>query len=130
MRERLRALGFDAEKAGNRLAVDTSDTICASYIVDVLRDAPRGTLAVVDYLQLRDRRRDTPPLAEQMRALETFARDRGVILVLLSQIDRAFDPERTAVPDIGHVRLANPLDLSLFSKTCFLNGGEMRFGAV
>jgi hypothetical protein len=28
------------------------------------------------------------------------------------------------------VRLPNGVDLSLFDKTCFLNEGEVRFGAV
>lgn len=63
----------------------------------------------------------------QVRTLKVFARDRGVILVFISQIDRSYDPSTKPFPDISDVRLPNPLDLSLFSKTCFLNSGEIRF---
>jgi hypothetical protein len=33
-------------------------------------------------------------------------------------------------PDLEDVRLPNPLDLSLFTKTCFLNNGEVQFRAA
>ncbi len=33
-------------------------------------------------------------------------------------------------PDLDDVRLPNPLDLSLFDKLCFLNGGDIRFQAA
>jgi hypothetical protein len=127
--ERLRALGFDRAPYARRLVVDTSDSISAGYIVSALNEVLEGTVAVVDYLQLLDRSRGTPPLMEQLCVLRAFARDRGVILVFLSQIDRSYDPVGESVPSIDHVRLADPLDLSLFSRTCFINAGEMRFGA-
>jgi hypothetical protein len=66
-------------------------------------------------------------LAAQIRALKSFARDRGLIMVFISQIDRSYDPSKKSCPDIGDVRLPNPLDLELFDKTCFLNNGEVRF---
>lgn len=127
--ERLRSMGLDRAPAARRLVVDTSDTISAAHVVTSLEAMPQGTVAVVDYLQLLDRRRDTPPLAEQLRMLEAFARHGGAIVVLLSQIDRSYDPARAAVPGIGDVRLADPVDLSLFSKSCFLNAGKARFAA-
>src|SRR4029450_8093458 len=98
-------------------------------IVRRLANAPRGTLVVVDYLQLLDQKRGNPELMEQVRALKSFARDRGLIFVFISQIDRAYDPSQKPCPDLDDVRLPNPLDLSLFSKTCFLNEGEVRFRA-
>ena len=66
----------------------------------------------------------------QVRMLRAFARDRGLVLVFISQVDRSYDPTRKPFPDIGDVRLPNPLDLSLFDKTCFLNSGEIHFQAA
>lgn len=127
---RFRALGTDMALFDGLFEFDTSDLISADYIARRLADAPGGTLAVVDYLQLLDQRRDNPDLSAQVRALKLFARDRGLILVFISQIDRSFDPSAKSCPDIADIRLPNPLDLSLFSKACFLHEGEVRFQAV
>ena len=75
-------------------------------------------------------RRENPDLMTQIRTLRDFARERALILVFISQIDRTYDPTSKRFPDIGDVRLPNPLDLSLFDHTCFLNGGEVRFQAA
>jgi len=122
---RFAALGMDAAGFGDRFLFDDSDAICADHIASRMAGMPRGTLAVIDYLQLLDRRRDHPDLAAQVSALRTLARDKGFSLVFLSQIDRSFDPTRKACPDIGDVRLANPLDLGLFDKRCFLHAGHV-----
>lgn len=122
-RERLRGIGADPEL----VSMDCSDSICAEYIIGRLAGAERGTLAVVDYLQLLDQKRNTPPLMDQVQALKALATERGIVLVFISQIDRSYDPAAKAVPDLGDVRLPNPLDLGLFDKTCFMNGGEVRF---
>ena len=53
-----------------------------------------------------------------------------LIMVFVSQVDRSYDPAKKPCPDLDDVRLPNPLDLTLFSKTCFLNNGEVQFGAV
>jgi len=127
--DRLRAIGEEPARFGPLFAFDNSDDISALYITEKLAAAPRGSLAVIDYLQLLDQKRDNPPLAEQVGALKAFARDRGVTIVFISQIDRSFDPERKHVPGPEDVRLPNPLDLALFDKTCFLHGKEVRFGA-
>jgi len=66
----------------------------------------------------------------QVRTLESFARDRGLILVFISQIDRSYDPLTKPCPGLEDVRLPNPLDLKLFSKTCFLHNGEVQFRAA
>jgi replicative DNA helicase len=128
--ERFRDIGEEPAQFEGSFLFDSSDAISAGHIIHALRDAPRGTLAVVDYLQLLDQKRENPALAVQVRALKAFARDRGVILVFISQIDRSYDPARKPCPDLGDVRLPNPLDLTLFDKTCFLNGDEMRFAAA
>ncbi|TPK86284.1 DNA helicase [Mesorhizobium sp. B2-4-17] len=128
--ERFRAIGVDPARFDKLFEFDSSDAISADYIVRTLRSAPRGTLAVIDYLQLLDQKRENPALMDQVRALKAFARHRGVILVFISQIDRSYDPSTKPFPDISDVRLPNPLDLSLFSKVCFLNKGEIRFQAA
>ena len=107
--------------------LDSSDVIHAGYIMDQLADAPRGTIAVIDYLQLLDQKRDTPPLSAQVKQLRDFARTKGVIFAFISQIDRSFESTAKPLPDLSDVRLPNPLDLSLFSKSCFIHNGEVRF---
>lgn len=128
--DRLRTLGMDPDSPRGLLTLDSSDGICADHIIQRSRDAPPGTLIVVDYLQLLDQRRDMPPVAEQVRALRTFAKERGLVVVFISQIDRSYDPAKKPVPDLRDVRMPNPLDLGLFDKACFLNAGEIRFQQV
>ena len=130
MLDRFRAIGVAREAFARLFEFDSSDEISSDYIVKRLADAPRGTLAVVDYLQLLDQKRDKPELMVQVRTLQSFARDRGLIFVFISQIDRSYDPLKKPCPDLDDVRLPNPLDLSLFTKTCFLNEGEIRFSAA
>ncbi|MBZ9997600.1 DNA helicase [Mesorhizobium sp. BH1-1-4] len=128
--DRFRAIGVEPARFDRLFEFDNSDAINADYIVGRLASAPRGTLAVIDYLQLLDQKRANPDLAQQVRTLKAFARENGVILVFISQIDRSYDPAVKPVPDIGDIRLPNPLDLSLFNKACFLNKGEIRFHAA
>jgi replicative DNA helicase len=125
-----RSIEVDIARFGGLFEFDSSDAISANYIVKKLAFAPRGTLAVVDYLQLLDQRRENPDLMLQIRTLKSFARDQGHIIVFISQIDRSYDPLKKPCPDLADVRLPNPLDLTLFSKTCFLNNGEVQFRDV
>ncbi len=128
--DRFRALGADPASVRSLFTFDTSDAISADYIVHALQHAPPGMLVVVDYLQALDHRRENPSLEAQIRTLKAFAAQTGVIFVIISQIDRAYDASRKPCPDLSDVRLPNPLDLSLFSKACFLNNGDVRFTAV
>ena len=128
--DRFRAIGAEREDFSGLFEFDNSDDISADYIVRRLTAAPRGTLVVVDYLQLLDQKRENPELMVQVRTLQSFARDRGLIFVFVSQIDRSYDPLMKPCPDLEDVRLPNPLDLSLFTKTCFLNNGEVQFRAA
>lgn len=127
---RFRAIGTDIALFDGLFAFDSSDAISAGYMAEKLAAAPRGTLAVIDYLQFLDQRRENPDLMTQVRALKAFAQEKGLILVFVSQIDRSYDPASKPCPDIADIRLPNPLDLSLFSKACFLHDGEVRFQAV
>ena len=123
----LLSIGVEPESLQGRFVFDGSDSICASYVITQLTDAPRGTLVVIDYLQLLDQRRDTDPLETQVRSLKTFAKERGLIVVFISQIHRSFDPATKPVPEMEDIRLPNPLDLKLFDRACFLHDGELRF---
>jgi len=127
--QRFAKLGIDPVALGDRFSFDCSDQISAGYIIERMASAPAGAVVAIDYLQLLDQRRDTPPLAEQVRALKTFAATAGVIIVFISQIDRSFDPASKRLPDLSDIRLPNPVDLSLFSRACFLHDGEMQFAA-
>ncbi|WP_048647665.1 DNA helicase [Nitratireductor soli] len=128
--DRFRALGVDRAQFAGLFESDCSDAIDAGYIIERLAAAQRGTLVVIDYLQLLDQRRESPELAIQVRALKSFAKERGLIIVFIAQIDRSYDPERKPCPDMRDVRLPNPLDLALFDKACFLNDGQVRFQAT
>jgi replicative DNA helicase len=126
----LGAIGTDPGKLAGFFEFGGSDAISADYLIKALADSPRGTLVVIDYLQLLDQRRDRPALMIQVKALKAFAAERGLILVFLSQIDRSYDPSEKPCPGLDDVRLPNPLDLTLFNKACFLNNGEISFQAV
>lgn len=128
--ERLRSIGHEPAKLGSRFGFDCSDAISADYIIEKMQRAERGTLIVVDYLQLLDQRRENPPLAAQVKALKAFAGERGLVIVFISQVDRSYDPAEKPYPDLGDVRLPNPVDLGLFSKSWFLNNGEISLQAA
>jgi replicative DNA helicase len=123
-------LDKDVKRFRDKLLVDDSNHIRSDYIVARLKSAPPNTLVVVDYLQLLDQRRDNPSVMDQVGELKRFARERQLIIVCLSQIDRAFDPESKSCPDLADVRLPNPLDLKLFDKACFLSRGQMQVAGV
>lgn len=127
---RFDALGVKPAQFASQFTFDCSDAITADYIVAMLQSAPSGTLVVIDYLQLLDQRRESPPLAEQVVALKSFARARGLVIVFISQIDRRYDPAKKPYPDLQDVRRPNPLDLTLFDKTCFLNNDGSRVHAA
>jgi replicative DNA helicase len=128
--ERLTALGAKGMAANDLLKLDTSDRICADYIIEQLGNAPRGSIVVIDYLQLLDQNRTMPALSPQVSALKTFAESVGIIVVMLSQIDRSYDPVAKPLPDVTDVRLPNALDLNLFTKTVFMNDGAANLQAV
>lgn len=127
---RLQSLGVDPKALSDAFTLDTSDDICASHVIAELGEAPRGALVVIDYLQLLDQRRSNPELADQVRALKAFAAASGTIIVAISQIERSFDLRGKPLPELADVRLPNPVDLTLFTKACFLHEGEVRLEAL
>lgn len=128
--ERLRDLGFERNAAASTLVIDTSDAICADHIIERVGRGQNNCVVVIDFLQLLDQRRQNPELAVQVEALAGFARTASAIIVAISQIDRSFDMEGKPLPDVSNVRLPNPADLALFTKTCFLHNGRMQIDAM
>lgn len=124
------SIGEDPASIDGRFEFDNSNAISANYIIERLESAWPGTVVIIDYLQLLDQKREHPDLMVQIRALKSFASDRGLIMVFISQIDRSYDSSLKACPGIEDVRLPNPLDLTLFTKMCFLNDGQVQFAAV
>ena len=122
----LEAIGIDRAAVTDRFLFDDSDAISASYIMDRLTPMRRGTVAVIDYLQLLDQKRENPPLMTQIRDLKDFAHRQGIIIAFLSQIDRTFDGSAKSCPGLADIRLPNPLDLTLFDIACFLHEGQVR----
>tara|TARA_B100000678_G_scaffold220677_1_gene188007 strand:+ start:2183 stop:2881 length:699 start_codon:yes stop_codon:yes gene_type:complete len=110
--------------AGGSMPEVVTDAIHAEAIIARMADAPRGSVAVVDYLQAMDQRRDTPPLADQIESLRGFARETGTILAFIAQVDRSFDPGRAAVPSFKDLRLPNPVPDGAFTKACFAHGAN------
>ena len=124
--EQFRSIGIDPGHLEGRFHFDGSDSISAEYISAALDDVPRGSVVIVDYLQLLDQRRTNPDLSSQVERLKTIASQRGFVMLVISQVDRTFDSARRAFPDLADVRLPNPLDLSVFAKACFLNKGQVQ----
>ena len=125
VQEKLKTIGADPVRLSGRFVIDCSDDICAEHIVQTLADAPKGTLAVIDYLQLLDQKRSTPQLQRQVADLARFASARGLIIAFISQIDRAFETANAELPGPADIRLPNPLDLTLFSRAWFLHQGVL-----
>lgn len=126
-RERLHSIGLNSTDYGNLFEFDGSEPMDASHIIGKMATCDTGTVAVIDYLQLLDQNRSTSDLMTQVRNLRSFSREKGVIVIFISQIDRNFDPDEKPCPDWEDVRLPNPLDLKLFDKACFIHNGEVRF---
>lgn len=122
----LEKLGVEPDQKRWPLMVDTSENICAAYVIEKLRRVKGPMLVVIDYLQLLDQKRSHDPLHKQIQLLEKFSADTGTIFVLISQIDRKFELSSQPFPTIDDVRLPNPVDLSVFNKMCFLHDGDIQ----
>ncbi len=125
--EQLRLLGEENICSSDQYHFDGSDSISAAYIIDKLSNSATGTMAVVDYLQLLDQKRNTPDLSEQVNDLKAFARKQKIIIICVSQIDRSYEYTDKLTPSFNDVRLPNPLDLTLFDRACFLHNGNVTY---
>jgi len=125
-----KGIGEDPADFQDVFELDVSDAINAEYIITKLLNVPAGTVVIIDYLQLLDQKRENPELMTQVRALKSFAIERDLTMVFISQIDRSFDASAKMFPSLSEIRLPNPLDIRLFNKACFLNNGQLQFSAI
>jgi len=126
----LKTMGEVLSNFSASFLIDDGDQICADHIMARLASAPAKTLVIIDYLQLLDQKRQNAALMDQVRRLKSFARERQLIILCLSQIDRRYDPAKRPCPGVRDVRLPNPLDLGLFNRTCFLNKGTLQLASA
>lgn len=119
-------LGRSLQEFKSSLVVDTSEDISSAHIAQHMAGEPPGTLVVVDYLQLLDQRRDKPSLDVQVRDLKTLAHKSQSMVVCLSQISRDYTLTSRPYPSLQDVRMPNPVDLSIFDKSCFIQDGKMQ----
>lgn len=130
VQQRFRRIETNWKNYEDKFLFDGSDAISSDYIIHTLSAASEGTVVIIDYLQLLDQVRFKPDLMQQVSALKVFAEEKGLVFVFISQVDRSYDPIIKPMPDIRDIRLPNPLNLSLFNKTCFLHDGKIRFSKV
>lgn len=103
------------------VGVDYSNDICAEYIIERTRPTiSKGSVIVVDYLQMLDEKRVNPPLQTQVEELKKYAREVGCIIIFISQVRREVENQFDSTPSIFDIRLPNPLDLKLFNKILLL----------
>jgi len=123
--EQLNILGEPPLASSGHFHFDGSDSISAEHIMNCLLGAEKGTLAVIDYVQILDQKRTKPALAVQVSQLKSFAHQHKVTIICLSQIDRSFENAGKQTPTLNDVRLPNPLDLDLFNNAYFLHNGKL-----
>ena len=130
IRNRLVALGVDARQQADSILIDTSEDISGDYIISRLKNVKSGSLVVVDYLQLLDQNRNKPDLDKQVRSLKAFADQTRAIIVIISQINRRYEMTSKEIPSLMDVHLPNPVDLTAFSKACFINGDKIEVSSL
>lgn len=84
--------------------LDNTDNIDAPYIIQKLKTAQRGTFIVIDFLQLLDQRRQSPTISIQLESLKSFIDERGLIVVITSQIDRSYELTAKPFPNLSDIR--------------------------
>ncbi len=68
--DRYRSIGGNPGALNENFQIDASDAISADYVVDRLKPASRGTIAVIDYLQVLDQNRTKPEISKQVSSLK------------------------------------------------------------
>jgi replicative DNA helicase len=101
--------------------LDYSNDISANYIINkTQKNISQGSVIVIDYLQMLDEKRTNPSLQEQVESLKNYAKEKGCIIIFISQLQREIENRLDKRPIVGDVRLPNPLELKLFNKLLLL----------
>lgn len=105
----------------NFFELDYSNDISADYIIEkTKKSASKGSLIVVDYLQLLDEKRSNPSLQVQVEKLKNYAREKECVVIFISQLDRELENRADKKPIMEDIRLPNPLELKFFNKIILL----------
>jgi len=103
------------------IGVDYSNDINADNIIErTKRTISKKSVIVIDYLQMLDEKRTNPPLQEQVEKLKKYAKEKGCIIIFLSQVKREIESKVDQRPNLDDIRLPNPLDLKLMNKIILL----------
>ncbi|EQC52113.1 KaiC family protein [Bacteriovorax sp. DB6_IX] len=116
------SLGYPGNSHLGYIAVDYSNDISADYIIEkITPTVSKGSLVVIDYLQMLDEKRVNPPLQAQVEKLKNFAKENKCIIIFISQIRREVENRKERTPKLEDIRLPNPLDLKLLNKVILLH---------
>jgi replicative DNA helicase len=104
------------------IELDYSNDISADYIINKIKNkVSKGSLIVIDYLQMLDEKRANPPLQVQVEKLKNFAKEKECVVIFISQLNRELENRADKKPLLEDVRLPNPLELKFFNKILFLH---------
>ncbi len=121
VREKMQAYNPALVERSALYNLDCSDEISADYILAQTQPVVKeGSVIVIDYLQLLDQKRTTPPLQHQVEQLRAYAATKRCTIFCISQINRSVEDRSQRRPGVGDIHLPNPLDITLFHKLFFL----------
>ncbi|MCJ8346967.1 DNA helicase [bacterium] len=113
----MQAYHANLSELSDNFEINCSDNISSEYIIEKTKNKlAKGSIIVIDYLQLLDQKRQNSPLDIQVNQLLTYAKTVGCIVIFLSQISRNVKKRENARPSIEDLNLPNPINLQQFNK--------------
>lgn len=111
--------------------LDYSNDISADYIIEKTKKSiSKGSLIVIDYLQLLDEKRSNPPLQVQVEKLKNYAKEKECVVIFISQLGRELENRADKKPTMDDIRLPNPLELKFFNKIMLLHKEDQKSAVV
>lgn len=111
--------------------LDYSNDISADYIIEKTKKSiSKGSLIVIDYLQLLDEKRSNPPLQVQVEKLKNYAKEKECVVIFISQLGRELENRADKIPTMNDIRLPNPLELKFFNKIMLLHKEDEKSSLV
>lgn len=97
--------------------LDYSSDINADYIIEKTKKTiSKGSLIVVDYLQLLDVKMSNPPLQIQIEKLKNYAKEKECVVIFISQLNKDVENRSEQKPVMEDVSLPNTVELKFFNK--------------
>lgn len=113
--------GYPGNEHLGYIGIDYSNDISADYIIERTKATIiKGSVIVIDYLQMLDEKRTNPPLQEQIEKLKKYAKEKNCIIIFISQVRREIENQVDKTPTLKDIRLPNPLDLRLINKVILI----------